>query len=316
MTHQPQTERLGVSALDYFFSEKGWLFREQTTHDYGIDAHVEIVENQRPTGKLIALQIKAGQSFFEEEVDGAYVFRTDDKHIAYWVGHSMPVVLVLYNPETKQAYWQHVSRDTVETTGKGWKILVPRISIFEETDTYLHALEALTQPEPYVRRLNRLRIDRHWMDLIEQGYEVRVEFDDWVNKSLPRYQVTISTDDEQESWPTLYAPGVGIEGMLNHFFPWADFTLDMEAYEQGAYGDWDSECYSWRDSETGEIYYSMPFEEWYKPPTENIVPVSENGETASYSLLLTLNEFGKSFLIIDDYLADPSAPETIGFMLE
>ena len=313
---QPQTERLGVAALDYFFSEKGWLFREQTTHDYGIDAHIEIVEDQRPTGKLIALQIKAGQSFFEEEVGGDYVFRTDDKHIAYWVGHSMPVVLVLYNPETKQAYWQHVSRETVKTTGKGWKILIPRISLFEEPDKHLDALEALTQPEPYIRRLNRLRVDRHWMDLIEEGYEVRVEFDDWVNKSLPRYQITISTDDEEESWPTLYAPGVGIEGMLSHFFPWADFTLDMEAHEQGAYGDWENECYSSRDSETGEVYYSMPFKEWYKPPTENIVPVSGNGETASYSLLLTLNEFGRSFLLIDDYLAVPSAQETIGFTLE
>jgi hypothetical protein len=313
---QPQTERLGVAALDYFFSEKGWLFREQTTHDYGIDAHIEIVEDQRPTGKLIALQIKAGQSFFEEEVGGDYVFRTDDKHIAYWVGHSMPVVLVLYNPETKQAYWQHVSRETVKTTGKGWKILIPRISLFEEPDKHLDALEALTQPEPYIRRLNRLRVDRHWMDLIEEGYEVRVEFDDWVNKSLPRYQITISTDDEEESWPTLYAPGVGIEGMLSHFFPWADFTLDMEAHEQGAYGDWENECYSSRDSETGEVYYSMPFKEWYKPPTENIVPVSGNGETASYSLLLTLNEFGRSFLLIDDYLAEPSAQETIGFTLE
>lgn len=313
---QPQTERLGVSALDYFFSAKGWLFREQTTHDYGIDAHVEIVENQRPTGKLIALQIKAGQSFFKEELGDSYVFRTGDKHIAYWVGHSMPVVLVLYDPETKHAYWQHVSRETVDATGKGWKILVPKTNLFEEPDKHLIALDALTQPEPYIRRLNRLRIDRHWMDLIEQGYEVRVEFDDWVNKSLPRFQVTISTDDERESWPTLYAPGVGIEGMLSHFFPWADFTLDMEAHEQGAYGDWEADCYSWRDSETGEVYYSMPFEEWYNPPAENIVPVSENGETASYSLLLTLNEFGKNFLMIDDYLADPSAPETIGSTLD
>jgi hypothetical protein len=90
----------------------------------------------------------------------------------------------------------------------------------------------------------------------------------------------------------------------------------MDAHEQGAYGDWESKCYSWRDSETGEVYYSMPFEEWYKPPTENIVPVSENGETASYSLLLTLNEFGESFLVIDDYLVDPDAPEQIGFTLE
>lgn len=313
---QPQTERLGVSALDYFFSEKGWLFREQTTHDYGIDAHIEIVEEQRPTGKLIALQIKAGPSFFKEEVVNAYVYRTDDKHIAYWVGHSMPVIVVLFDPETKQAYWQHVSRETVETTGKGWKILVPKISIYEQPEKHLSALEALTQPEPYVRRLNRLRIDRYWMDLIEQGHKVRIEFDEWVNKSLPRYQVTISTDGEKESWPTLYAPGVGIEGMLNHFFPWADFNLDMEAHEQGSYGYWESECYSGRDSETGVVYYSASFDEWYSPPTENIVPVSENGETASYSLLLTLNNFGESFLTIDDYLADPSAPETIGFTLE
>lgn len=313
---KPQTERLGVSVLDYFFSKNGWLFREQTTHDYGIDAHVEIVEKERPTGRLIALQIKAGPSFFREEVEDAYVFRTDDKHIAYWVEHSMPVVLVLYNPETEQAYWQHVSRDTVETTGKKWKLNVSKISIFDEPDRYLKALASLTQAEPYIRRLNRLRIDRHWIDLIEQGYEVRVAFDEWVNKSLDRYQVTISTDDKKESWPTLYVPGSSIEGMLNHFFPWADFSLDMEAHEHGARGTWGSECYLGRDSETGHVYYSMPFDEWYTPPEESIVPVSEDGETASYSLLLTLNEFGKSFLMIDKYLADPSAPETIGFTLE
>src|SRR5216683_1096782 len=64
---KPQTERPGVAALEYFFPENGWLFREQTTHDYGIDAHVEIVVDKRPTGKLIALQIKAGTSFFWEK---------------------------------------------------------------------------------------------------------------------------------------------------------------------------------------------------------------------------------------------------------
>lgn len=104
--------------------------------------------------------------------------------------------------------------------------------------------------------------DRHWMALIDQGFKVRVQFDDWVNKSLPRYNITISTEDEEESWPTLYAPGVGVEEMLNHFFPWADFSLDKEAHEEGALEDWMNECYSWRDDETGEVYYSMPFEEW------------------------------------------------------
>jgi len=199
---KPQTERLGVAALDYFFSQHGWLFREQPTHDYGIDAHIEIVTGQRTTGKLIALQIKTGTSFFAEESDGGFIFRTDDRHIAYWIGHSMPVVVVLFNPNTQQAYWQFISKDSVETTGKGWKILVPKISMFDQPDQSLTALENLTQPEPYIRRLNRLRIDRHWMELIAEGYDVRIEFEDWGNKSLPRYQITISCGEETEIWPT------------------------------------------------------------------------------------------------------------------
>jgi hypothetical protein len=310
-----QTERLGVSALEYFFSESNWLFREQVTHDYGIDAHVEIVADARPTGKLIALQIKAGVSFFSEESADAYTFRTDDKHIAYWIGHSMPVVLVLYNPDTKEAFWQHVSRETVDTTGKGWKISVPKIGMFKERERTLKAFADLTQPEPYVRRLNRLRVDRRWMHFIERGLEVRVQFENWVNKSLPRYQITISTEDEEEFWPTLYAPGVGVEAMLDHFFPWADFSLDHYAHQEGARDLWMAQCYSWRDSETGEIFCSIPFDEWYKPE-DGVVPVSENGETESYSLYLSLNDFGKSFLMVDEYLSDPDAPENIGFTLE
>lgn len=93
-------------------------------------------------------------------------------------------------------------------------------------------------------------------------------------------------------------------------------VLDIKPYEQAAHEDWESECYSWRDDETGEIYYSMPFEEWYKPPTENMLPISESGESASYSLLLALKGFGKSFIAIDDYLDDPSAPKAVGFTLD
>lgn len=311
----PQTERLGVATLDHFFSEQGWLFREQSTHDYGIDAHVEIVEAQRPTGKLIALQIKSGATFFKEEGADSYVFRTDDKHVTYWVAHSMPVVLVLYNPTDKTAHWQHVTRENVESTGKNWKIEVPKIDMLANPKDTLKALESLTQPEPYIRRLNRLRIDRHWMDLIEEGVQVRVAFDDWVNKSLPRYQVTIYTDDEKETWPTLYTPGVRVEGMLEHFFPWADVDVDEDEYEQGAEAQWETECYAYHDPETGETFYNQEFDEGYKPP-KRLVPVSDNGETESYVLVLSLNDFGRSFMLVDDYLSDPDAPEKIGFALE
>lgn len=311
----PQTDRLGVAALEYFFSESGWLFREQTIHDYGIDAHIEIVNDHRPTGKLIAIQIKSGTSFFSEETENSFVFRADDKHIAYWVGHSMPVVVVIYNPETKNAYWKYISRGEIETTGKNWKTNIPKISMFDDPVKTLQQLESLTQPEPYIRRLNRLRADRRWIDLIESGEEVKIEFDDWIHKSLPRYQIAIYCRNESEVWPTLYAPGSGIESMLEHFFPWANFSVDKEAHCEGAESGWEAECYQYHDSETGRSYYSEEFEEWYEPP-KGLVPVSENGETASYCLVLSLNELGKSFLAIDDYLSDDSATESIGFTLE
>lgn len=311
---KPQTERLGVAAIEYFFAQHGWLFREQFTHDYGIDAHIEIVIDERPTGKLVALQIKSGQSFFTSQTAEAYVFKTNERHVAYWVGHSMPVVLILFDPNTKKAFFQQVNRQTLESTGKGWKLAVPKIDMLEAPDRTLAAFESLTQPEPYIRRLNRLRVDRRWMDLINEGAVVTIEFEQWVNKSLPRYQITISTEDESESWPTLYTPGIDISGMLDHFFPWADVAVDEESHRAGAVDLWHAECYSWYDSETGETYHSQSFDGWYDAP-EGLVPVSENGETASYKLVLSLNDFGKSFMVVDDYFADPEADENIGFSL-
>ena len=62
-TEAPRTDRLGVARLEV---NMGWLFREQLTHDHGIDAQVEIVKDGQPTGDLIAIQIKSGTSFFSE----------------------------------------------------------------------------------------------------------------------------------------------------------------------------------------------------------------------------------------------------------
>jgi hypothetical protein len=46
-----QTERLGVNAVErIFMKELGWIFREQTVADWGIDAQVEVANESRPTG--------------------------------------------------------------------------------------------------------------------------------------------------------------------------------------------------------------------------------------------------------------------------
>jgi len=81
MNEQQKTDRLGVSKVEYFFSSHGWLFREQYLHDYGIDAQVEIVQDGKPTGDLIAIQIKSGTCYFSECTKDYIIFRTNDKHI-------------------------------------------------------------------------------------------------------------------------------------------------------------------------------------------------------------------------------------------
>jgi hypothetical protein len=48
----------------------------------------------KPTGKLIALQIKSGESFFKKRGNN-YVFYGEIRHLEYWTKFSLPVFLIL-----------------------------------------------------------------------------------------------------------------------------------------------------------------------------------------------------------------------------
>jgi hypothetical protein len=74
MTNTPQTDRLGIAKLEELFATVGWYFREQFIKDVGIDAQVEIVESNTPTGAIIALQVKSGVSYFSEEQADCYIY--------------------------------------------------------------------------------------------------------------------------------------------------------------------------------------------------------------------------------------------------
>lgn len=305
MAQLPNTERLGVHKTGQFFAQAGWLFREQTVSDYGIDAQVEIANGYDATGALIGIQIKSGQSYFFEQTLNAIVFRSNDKHIKYWLGHRLPVIVVLYDDQNDILYWEVVSHTTIKKAGQSWRIDVPKSNSLELDS--LETLKSLTQPPPYIQKLNKLRLDRTWIDLILAGETVYVEFENWVNKSLPRFSVEIGCDTKYgiatQTWPTVYGPSLSLEELLEHLIPWAEFTMDEDAYEQFMEECWDCECYRGYDREDGVTYHTMPFSDFYEPP-EGIVPVSENGETEGYRLILSLNELGKAFVLMDDHLRE------------
>lgn len=58
-------DRKGVAATQQIVTtELESIFRERPTDDYGIDAQIEIVETGTATGRLLAVQIKSGLSYF------------------------------------------------------------------------------------------------------------------------------------------------------------------------------------------------------------------------------------------------------------
>ena len=124
----PQTEltaQQGEALAQLAFSRLSFTVRPQGDGDYGLDHHAELVENGCASGRLLALQVKAGNSYFAERDDDRIVFRIDSQHVHYWMNHSLPVVICLCDLEQSQVYWQSVNHETAISTGKGYKIIVP-----------------------------------------------------------------------------------------------------------------------------------------------------------------------------------------------
>ena len=74
-------ERRGVVLVEQrIVEELRWIFRSQPVSDFGIDAHLEVVQHGCATGRLVALQIKSGASYFREETEESIVYRGDPEH--------------------------------------------------------------------------------------------------------------------------------------------------------------------------------------------------------------------------------------------
>ena len=98
-----------------------------------------------------------------------------------------------------------------------------------------------------------------------------------------------------------YAPGLTFEELLSDLFPWATFETDEGAFQEDREALWRAENCAWYDNETGEEHYLDPVPNSFGSP-EGVVPVSSNGETDNYRVILSLNELGAAFILLDDHL--------------
>jgi hypothetical protein len=304
-----QTERLGVAETQLAVVGLGWVFREQPVEDTGIDAHVEVVDHGHATGKLLALQIKSGESWFREPCPGGWWFRPDDNHVRYWTDHSLPVAVVLWHPQTSRCHWQLVNEQTLEATSTGGrKLLVPEAQVLDETA--IGPLRAAAEGDPYVLRIRELQLARPWMQLVADGNRLIVDIEEWINKTSGRGSIVLAIDNGFMEEPTRLAEWGVLLGSASYadvipgLFAWADVDLHEETYDAADEDAYEAECV-WIDSE-GDRIVTEDFAEWAAGRhLSGLRPYkNEQGEVDFWRLELTLNELGKAFLVVDRFAAE------------
>jgi hypothetical protein len=286
--------------------ELGWLFRNQPTEDYGIDAQAEVVDGEDVRGRLLALQIKSGTSWFKDTGPGGWWFRPDREHVQYWTNHSLPVVVVLYHPETRRCHWQLVNRETlVKTSTGGWKLLVPEGQVLDASAR--EPLQQAAEGDPYELRLRQLRLAKPWMELLASGKRLAVDMEEWVNKSSGRGSISLGVDNEDGEKPEELASWGVFLGLASYaevvpkLFAWADAHVHQETYDESEYDQYKADCCLW--DEEAELFARVSFDEWRRGlDAERIRPYRNGGgEVDFYRLELTLNELGEAFLVVDRF---------------
>lgn len=298
--------REGIYKCGHIFEKLGFVFREQPIEDYGIDAIIENKDDNYLLGKLIAIQIKSGDSYFKEVVDDRAVFRGDIKHYNYWLNHSLPVIIVLYSPTKDKCIWEVIDKQTAKKCESGWKIEIPLNQVLDNSKEKLN--EIANKQSEYERRLNSLVVAKSWMlETLKSGESI-LEVEEWINKSSGRGKFTLKViNGEKEK--KLYERelfGFGIrkyEDVIQDLFPWAEIVVDEEYYKNNM--DEVSLYKSQHSDRDNAFEFGIRGEELlkYSDDLPKIYPYKNAiGEVDFYRLKLTVNQIGKSFIEMDHFL--------------
>ena len=294
-------ERTGVYACGNLFTRNGFIFREQPIADYGIDAIIEAKEDGYATGKMIAVQIKSGESYFSEIEEDSVIFRVDEKHRNYWINHSLPVIVMLYSPSKNECIWEIANKQTLISCNKNWKVKIPKNQTIENAHSKL--LEISKNISDYEHRHASLVLAKDWMlETLKQG-QLILEVTEWVNKSSGKGDFVLKTFDDNGQEKILFDRelwGFGLKSydlVIQQMFPWANIEIDKDYYEENMETE-DNLNWDIFDSDDDVIIEVPP-----RKLPNGIYPYKNvAGEVDCYRLILTLNEVGKAFITTEEFL--------------
>lgn len=300
------TEQIGVNHCGEIAEINDWMYRIQPVNDVGIDAHMEYVDNEGKP-QLLGIQIKTGKSYFEEKNNGCVIFRKmDERQYKYWTMNTLPCIIVLYNSDDGTCIWQKLNKKTIERTEKGFLVRVPLNQVFLDDKSNGELLRYTNLPE-HITNYNFLLSQKKFMQIIKDGGIVKLHSEEWVNKCSGKGKTELIVEDGNtiKTYPYPYwFPYTLYTDVFPRLFPWADFSVDEDYYEE-------TDETLWREL---NCHYDKEEDEWievgdsfevFRESLEPMRYIDHAGEVAEYMLVLSLNELGESFLKIDTYVSQP-----------
>ena len=152
-----KNEAKGMSGESYVtakLEEFGFGVAQNNRHDLGTDLLVFVRDKRGfDLGGLMGVQVKNWPSLVNKpSVDNGrkgWWFRESADHFDYWLGFAVPHLVVLFDEDSKESYWAHITEDVVRSTGKGKKIFIPLENVLnkESIPSLIEiALSKLPQP--------------------------------------------------------------------------------------------------------------------------------------------------------------------------
>ncbi len=306
-------ERIGINHVGEIAERNNWMFRDQPVNDIGIDAHIEFVDSSGKPKQLLALQIKTGESWFKEQKDNCVVFRDiNERQYKYWTMNSLPCIVVLYNPDDNTCIWQKLTTETIERTkdgeGKGFFVKIPLSQTFLNELSNEKLLSFTNLPE-HIINYNFLLSQKEFMRIIQNGGEIKLHSSEWVNKSSGKGETELIVDDgktiQKYSYPYWF-PYTSYKMVFPRLFPWANFSADEEFFEEHDESLW-RELHCYYDEEDGEwLNVGDTFDE-FRRKLDPMRSIDHAGEVAEYMMKLSLNDLGKAFLMVDEFVSKNQA---------
>ena len=109
----PLQEDHGLIRVHAAATDMRAFWRPTPNHDVGIDGQIEFLDlsTNASTGKIVAVQVKSGPSFFQHVDGDDFRYYPSAKHVQYWRAITIPVILVLHDPDSDLTIYADVKNE-------------------------------------------------------------------------------------------------------------------------------------------------------------------------------------------------------------